>query len=55
MTSPELENAIDRQLLIFQVHPDKAERSKAWTEAQQLIKQRTPEQVMQMEQAKGLM
>lgn len=55
MSERELENEIDRLMLIFQFHPHKAERQKAWKDAAELIKQRTPAKVMQMEQAKGLM
>ena len=55
MTDKDRENQIDRLMLTFQFHPDKDTRDAAYKEACELIKQRTPRQVIHMEQQKGLM
>ncbi|CAB4242227.1 hypothetical protein UFOVP83_39 [uncultured Caudovirales phage] len=55
MTDTERENQIDRLMLTFQFHPDRDTRNQAYKDACELIKQRTPAQVMHMEQQKRLM
>lgn len=50
----QLESIIAEQALILSYHPDREARKQAFIAMRELVAQRSPERVQEMEQSKGL-